>query len=168
MRCPHCFHPETAVVDSRVTSDADSIRRRRECCACTRRFTTYEHAEDIPLTVIKRDGQREPFLRDKLLTGILHACNKRPVSQEQIQTLANQVELTLRKTATTPVQSSHIGSRVAEELKQLDPVAYVRYTSVWRQFSQPKQFALVIQKLAHEKRRKTPCKQLPSLKNAKT
>ena len=118
--------------------------------------------------VIKRDGQQEPFSREKLLTGITRACNKRPVSQEQIQSLVNQVELTLRKTSTTTLQSSRIGAHIAEELKQLDPVAYVRYTSVWRQFSKPKQFALVIKKLAHEKRRKTPCTQLPSLKNAKT
>jgi transcriptional repressor NrdR len=132
VKCPHCGHGEDRVVDSRTIKDGGAIRRRRECLECRQRFTTYEYIEKIPLTVIKRDGRREPFDRQKLIDGMMTACRKRPVSVGQIESIADQVEQDISECASTEVSSLHIGERVMEKLKKIDEVSYVRFASVYR------------------------------------
>jgi transcriptional repressor NrdR len=132
MICPFCRNDGDKVIDSR--SSGNSIRRRRECTECGRRFTTYEYIEIVPLTVIKRDGTREPFLREKVLGGILMACKKRPISHEQINDLVNNVENELATSENHEVSFDQIGNKVMEQLSVLDPVAYVRFASVYREF----------------------------------
>lgn len=134
MKCPYCGHPDTRVVDSRPTEDNSSIRRRRSCDVCGKRFTTYEKIETIPLIVIKRDQNREQFEREKIERGILHACYKRPVPADAIKRVVDEIELELINKEEKEIPSSIIGEIVMEKLKTLDPVAYVRFASVYRQF----------------------------------
>ncbi|MFH0772430.1 MAG: transcriptional regulator NrdR [Candidatus Omnitrophota bacterium] len=134
MKCPFCGNIEDKVVDSRASAEGDTIRRRRECLKCHKRFTTYERLEEIPLMVIKKDGRREPFDRKKLLAGILKACEKRPVATERIEAMIDEIERSLQKNYEREVSSSRIGELVMKELHNLDEVAYVRFASVYRQF----------------------------------
>lgn len=134
MRCPFCDFSGTKVLDSRPANENKSIRRRRECERCAKRFTTFETIEETPLVVIKKDGSREEFNRDKILRGLLRACEKRPVSMEQLEQLVHDVEQDLRKEARTEVESGEIGEYVMIALYKVDEVAYVRFASVYRQF----------------------------------
>jgi len=140
MRCPFCGHKEDKVVDSRVRGDGSSIRRRRECLKCGRRFTTYEYIEDTPLVVIKKDGRRQVFDRNKILQGLLKACEKRAVSMQQLEQLVTSVERTLLRKYDKEVPSEVIGKLVMEKLSKLDEVAYVRFASVYREFKDINQF----------------------------
>ena len=140
MKCPFCGHQEDKVVDSRASSDELSIRRRRECLACGRRFTTYEHVEEQPLMVIKKDGRRERFDRHKLLAGLVKACEKRPVSMDQLEQLVDELERELSQQFEREVPSREVGERVMKKLHTLDPVAYVRFASVYREFKDVEQF----------------------------
>lgn len=134
MKCPFCGYAGTKVLDSRPANENKSIRRRRECEQCIRRFTTFEMIEETPLMVIKKDGSREEFSRDKILRGLIRACEKRPVSVEHLERIVSQVENSLRNTAATEVESHDIGELVMEQLYPVDEVAYVRFASVYRQF----------------------------------
>ncbi|MHA0857447.1 transcriptional regulator NrdR [Paenibacillus sp. CMAA1364] len=134
MKCPFCDYSGTKVLDSRPANDNKSIRRRRECEQCARRFTTFEMVEATPLIVIKKNGNREEFSRDKVLRGLIRACEKRPVSVEQFDMIVSEVEKALRNTAVSEVDSQQIGELVMEELYQVDEVAYVRFASVYRHF----------------------------------
>ncbi|OUM93868.1 MAG: transcriptional regulator NrdR [Thermobacillus sp. ZCTH02-B1] len=134
MKCPYCEHPGTKVLDSRPANENKSIRRRRECERCFRRFTTFETVEETPLFVIKKDGRREEFSRDKILRGLLKACEKRPVPVERLEVLVSEVEKEIRATAKAEVESREIGELVMELLYPVDEVAYVRFASVYRQF----------------------------------
>ncbi|WIV20570.1 MULTISPECIES: transcriptional regulator NrdR [Paenibacillus] len=134
MKCPYCAYEGTKVLDSRPANENKSIRRRRECEQCNRRFTTFETIEETPLIVIKKDGSREEFSREKLLRGLIRACEKRPVSVEQLDHIASIVESSLRNTAVAEVESRDIGELVMEQLYPVDEVAYVRFASVYRQF----------------------------------
>jgi len=138
MQCPYCGHKENKVVDSRTSGD--SIRRRRECLDCSKRFTTYEYIEAVPLTVVKRDQSREPFQREKLINGILTACKKRPVSRQSIEELVATVENSLILLESQEVSYEVIGNMVMEGLRKLDPVAYVRFASVYREFKDTGEF----------------------------
>jgi len=134
MKCPYCDYIGTKVLDSRPANDSKSIRRRRECEKCSRRFTTFETVEETPFVVIKKDGSREEFSRDKLLRGLLRACEKRPVSVGQLEVIVSDVEREVRNTALAEVESRIIGELVMEMLYPVDEVAYVRFASVYRQF----------------------------------
>lgn len=134
MKCPYCKSMDTKVTDSRDTDDGASIRRRRQCLSCGRRFTTYETVEITPLRVIKKDGAREMFNRNKLRNGLLKACEKRNISASQIEDIINQVEKKIRNDLKQEVSSEVIGNIVMDELRQLDQVAYVRFASVYREF----------------------------------
>ena len=140
MKCPYCGHKEDKVVDSRSTSEDDSIRRRRECLKCERRFTTYEHIEEIPLMVIKKNGQRQSFDRQKLISGILKACENRPVSVSNIENMVDNIERALLKRHDKEVQSSMIGELVMKKLHEIEEVAYVRFASVYREFKDVTEF----------------------------
>ncbi|WP_186578414.1 transcriptional regulator NrdR [Aquibacillus kalidii] len=134
MRCPNCQYKNTKVLDSRPIEDGRSIRRRRECEDCTFRFTTFERIEEVPLIVVKKEGTREEFSRDKLMRGLIKACEKRPVAIEQIESIAIEVERELRNRGTSEIQSKEIGEMVMDRLSAVDEVAYVRFASVYRQF----------------------------------
>jgi len=134
MKCPYCDGQHTKVLDSRPVNENKSIRRRRECEKCARRFTTFETVEETPLMVVKKDGSREEFNRDKLLRGLIRACEKRPVSVERLETIVDEVERELRQTASTEIESRDIGELMMGQLYQVDEVAYVRFASVYRQF----------------------------------
>jgi transcriptional repressor NrdR len=134
LKCPYCGYEESKVVDSRSTEDDMSIRRRRECLKCTKRYTTYEKIEDIPILVIKKDSSREYFDKSKIINGLLKACEKRPVSRMQIESIANNIEKQLSNQMLTEVKSDYIGEMIMEGLKDMDDVAYVRFASVYRQF----------------------------------
>ncbi len=134
MKCPYCDYSGTKVLDSRPANENKSIRRRRECERCSRRFTTFEMIEETPLIVIKKDGSREEFSRDKILRGLIRACEKRPVSVERLEVIVSEVEKELRTTAHAEVESRDIGELVMEQLYPVDEVAYVRFASVYRQF----------------------------------
>ncbi len=140
MKCPFCGHDNTRVIDSRPAEDNNSIRRRRVCDDCERRFTTYEKIETIPLMIIKKDNNREPYDRTKVEAGVLRACHKRPVSAEQINDLVNSVENEIFSIGDREVQSSAIGEIVMKKLKSLDAVAYVRFASVYREFKDVSSF----------------------------
>jgi transcriptional repressor NrdR len=140
LRCPFCGHDEDKVIDSRPAEDGAAIRRRRECISCGRRFTTYEKIENLPLLVIKKDGTRQPYDRDKLISGLLKSCEKRPVSTAQIEKLADSVELQIQNSLRREISSQEIGEMVMVHLKQLDEVAYVRFASVYRQFKDVNSF----------------------------
>ena len=134
MKCPVCGHIESKVVDSRPAEEYASIRRRRECCECRRRFTTYEVVEKIQLVVLKKDNTREGFDRDKIIKGIIKACDKRSVSEEQMKQIARDIEIHLQNQLQSEVPSREIGELVMEKLKDTDEVAYVRFASVYREF----------------------------------
>jgi transcriptional repressor NrdR len=138
MICPFCKHDEDKVVDSR--SSGSAIRRRRECIGCNRRFTTYEYVEMVPLTVIKRDNTREPFAREKLLSGILNACKKRPIPRQTIDDIVNEIENKLMNSDSQEVRFDQIGNLVMGALRNVDPVAYVRFASVYREFTEVGEF----------------------------
>ena len=134
MKCPYCGNPDTRVIDSRPADDGTSIRRRRSCDACEKRFTTYEKVETIPLIIIKKDNNREQFSRGKIERGVLRACYKRPVSAEDIQKTVNTIESKVFSMEEKEIPSYKIGEIVMDELKKLDEVAYVRFASVYREF----------------------------------
>lgn len=140
MKCPFCGHQEDKVVDSRASSDGVAIRRRRECLGCAKRFTTYEHVEEQPLMIVKKDGRREPFDRHKLLAGLVKACEKRPVSMDDLERLVDELERELSQQFEREVPSREVGERVMKKLHALDPVAYVRFASVYREFKDVEQF----------------------------
>lgn len=140
MRCPYCGNPDTRVIDSRPAEDKCSIRRRRSCDDCGRRFTTYEKVETIPMIVIKKDNNREQYVRSKIEDGVLRACYKRPVPAEDIQKLIDSVELEIFNREEKEIPSSEIGEIVMEKLRDLDPVAYVRFASVYREFKDANTF----------------------------
>ncbi|QSX08913.1 transcriptional repressor NrdR [Alkalibacter rhizosphaerae] len=150
MKCPYCSHMESKVVDSRPTEEGNVIRRRRECFSCAKRFTTYEKVEDIPLMVVKKGGHREPFDRNKIMNGILRACEKRPVSISQIETIVNAIETEVYQSSDREVQSKEIGEKIMMHLKDLDEVAYVRFASVYRQFKDLNTFMEELNKLIKE------------------
>lgn len=135
MRCPFCNNDDTKVTDSRATDDGKAIRRRRECQYCGRRFTTYEMVEEVPLVVVKRNGSREIFDRNKILNGLLRACNKRMVSRQQLDEMVADVERKIRNSLVQEMTSEHIGELVLDELRAVDEVAYIRFASVYRQFA---------------------------------
>jgi transcriptional repressor NrdR len=141
MRCPYCYHPHSRVIESRASEDHTAIRRRRECENCMKRFTTYEKVEMAPLMVIKKDKRRDEFSREKLLRGVLKACEKRPIPLERIESLVDQIEQELRAEYEKEISSEKIGEKVMDKLRQIDGVAYVRFASVYRQFKDVETFA---------------------------
>lgn len=147
MKCPFCGSTENRVVNSRVTTDETSIRRRRECEDCKERFTTFEHVEETPLIVVKRDGTRQTLNREKMISGLLHSCEKRPVTFEQLQALVEEVEKELQGGMEREVSSMRIGQMVLTKLRSLDEVAYVRFASVYRQFRDVSEFSEEVRKL---------------------
>jgi len=147
MRCPYCHEYESRVIDSRSSEEGYSIRRRRECNYCKRRFTTYERTEERPLLIIKRGGNREQFNREKLLQGITRACEKRPVSMEEIENIVADIEMDLRDNFDREVSSMIIGEKVMNKLKSVDEVAYVRFASVYKQFTDLNSFINAIEQL---------------------
>jgi transcriptional repressor NrdR len=151
VRCPFCGERDTKVTDSRATDDGCSVRRRRECVKCGRRFTTYETVDRTPLIVVKKDGSREAFDRNKILTGLMRACEKRPVSVAELETLATSIELTLRNQLKPEVTSKDIGELVMEKLRDLDEVAYVRFASVYRQFRDITRFKQELESLLEKR-----------------
>ncbi|HNQ65991.1 MAG TPA: transcriptional regulator NrdR [Smithella sp.] len=134
MKCPFCGHTENKVIDSRISKDGKAVRRRRECLGCTKRFTTYEYVEDVLPMVVKKDGRREQFDRQKILTGIKKACEKRPISMEAIDKLVENIEQACQEMQAEEISSTVIGEKIMSELKNFDGVAYVRFASVYRQF----------------------------------
>ena len=151
MKCPYCGYLESKVVDSRPADEGASIRRRRECLACHKRFTTYETMESLPLMVIKKDGSRQSFDRGKVMGGLIRACEKRPVSYQTLEGLVAEIELSLQNQIDREVSSSHIGDLVLERLKQLDEVAYVRFASVYREFKDINSFMAELNHLMENK-----------------
>ena len=151
MKCPYCGTLESKVVDSRPSDEGASIRRRRECLACHKRFTTYETVESLPLIVIKKDGSRQTFDRDKLLGSMLKACEKRSVPLAKLEELAREIEQSLQNDMEREVSSSEIGELVMDRLKEVDEVAYVRFASVYRQFKDISTFMAELNKLLAEK-----------------
>lgn len=147
MKCPFCGHEEDKVVDSRSAQDGRAVRRRRECLKCKERYTTYEYIEEVTLTVIKSDGRREPFDRQKLLLGIKLACNKRPISIKKMESLVDEMEEEITKLSRSEIPSSKIGELVMEKLKNIDEVAYVRFASVYRKFQDKAEFLAELKKL---------------------
>ncbi len=148
MLCPFCRHDDTRVLDSRPTEEGSAIRRRRECAMCERRFTTYERVEETPLLVVKKDGRREVFDRQKILRGIVTACEKRPVTLAQLESMVTALERELRDRGYDEVPSRVIGERVMEQLRALDPVAYVRFASVYREFADLEGFKELLERLS--------------------
>ena len=140
MKCPFCSHDDTRVVDSRLGKEGNNIRRRRECIECERRFTTYERVEETLPLVIKKDGRRETFDRQKIISGIQRACEKRPVSISTIEKVVDQMELTLQESGEKEIDASRIGEAVMSALQSIDEVAYVRFASVYRQFRDINEF----------------------------
>lgn len=147
MRCPFCKNDDTKVLDSRLTPDDASIRRRRECLECEKRFTTYERMETEELSVVKRDGRREPFIREKVLKGVMRACEKRPVKREQMEDIINLIENTIRANGKNELKTSRVGELIMSELAKVDDVAYVRFASVYRKFRHADQFVDAIKSL---------------------
>jgi len=140
MRCPFCGFLEDKVVDSRESKDGDSIRRRRECLECGRRFTSYERIDEIPYMVVKKDGRREPFDRHKVMSGLLRACEKRPISAGQLEAIVDAVEKTVQDSPDRELSTSEIGKVIMRRLKELDKVAYVRFASVYLEFEDVSEF----------------------------
>ncbi len=151
MKCPFCSYEESKVIDSRPTDEGEKIRRRRECISCGKRFTTYEIIESVPIIVVKKDKSRQAFDRVKLFNGMLRACEKRPVSIEQIDRVVSEIEAELQNSLDREVTSVHIGELVMDKLKGLDEVAYVRFASVYRQFKDINTFMDELAKLLGEK-----------------
>lgn len=153
MKCPQCAFEEDKVVDSRTTKDGEAIRRRRECLKCGFRFTTYEYIERTPMMVVKKDGRREQYSRQKLLAGLVKACEKRPVSREQLEKVIEDVEGVIFAKFKNEVKSSDIGALVIDRLQSLDEVAYVRFASVYRQFKDINQFMSEVRTLLDRQNR---------------
>ncbi len=155
MKCPYCSDDDTRVIDSRPVEDNNSIRRRRICDKCGRRFTTYEKIETIPLIVIKKDNNRETYDRAKLEAGILRACHKRPVSINQIKTAVDEIEAKIYDREEKEISSQEIGELVMDKIQSLDPVAYVRFASVYREFKDAETFMDELRKLLKNEKKKT-------------
>lgn len=151
MRCPFCAYPESKVIDSRPTDEGEKIRRRRECLSCTKRFTTYEIIETVPIVVVKRDKSREPFDRNKLLNGMLRACDKRHVSIDTLEKAITEIESKLQNSLDREVTSLTVGELAMDQLRNIDEVAYIRFASVYRQFADINTFMDVINKLMTDK-----------------
>ncbi|MCD8146965.1 MAG: transcriptional regulator NrdR [Clostridiales bacterium] len=151
MKCPFCGYNDSKVVDSRHADEGDSIRRRRVCLSCGKRFTTYETVEQMPLMVIKRDGSRQTFDRQKMLRGMIRACYKRPVSTETLEQISIEIEQELRNTLTLEVSAEQVGELVMNRLKEVDDVSYVRFASVYRQFRDITTFRDELDKLLSQK-----------------
>lgn len=152
MKCPACYYSENRVLDSRPTDDG-AIRRRRECLSCGRRFTTYERVEEIPMMVVKKDGKRQVFDRAKVLNGVMRACEKRPVSFEEIDSLVKDIETEISSKMENEVSTTAIGQMVMERLKALDEVAYVRFASVYRSFKDINTFMAELEALLKEQKK---------------
>ena len=152
MKCPFCAHIEDKVVDSREGKDGLVIRRRRECLSCGRRFTSYERIDEIPFMVVKKDGTREPFDRNKVLGGLRKACEKRPVSPASLEQVAYEVEQMLQEIPEREILTAKIGEKVTGRLRELDKVAYVRFASVYRQFEDVDQFMKVLNDLLEQRK----------------
>jgi transcriptional repressor NrdR len=152
MKCPFCAHPEDKVIDSRESREGELIRRRRECLGCARRFTTYERIDEIPYMVIKKDGRREKFDRQKLLSGLLKACEKRPVGMSDIAGMIDDVENRLAETPDRELSTIEVGERLMERLRSLDKIAYVRFASVYRDFQDVEAFLDEVSGLIRQKR----------------
>lgn len=152
MLCPFCGHREDKVIDSRESKEADVIRRRRECLKCARRFTTYERIDEVPYMVVKKDGRREKFERQKVLAGLLRACEKRPVSMGKLAELVDEVESKLADNADRELKTTIIGELLMERLKALDKIAYVRFASVYRDFQDVEAFLGELNALIRQKR----------------
>ena len=151
MKCPYCGHPESKVIDSRPADENASIRRRRECLSCARRFTTYETVESLPIVVIKKDGSRQSFDRQKVLRGMIRACEKRPVALAELERIADEIEQELQNSMEREIRTEVIGEKVMERLRKVDQVAYVRFASVYRQFKDVDTFMAELNKLLAEK-----------------
>lgn len=151
MKCPYCDYYETKVIDSRPTDEGQTVRRRRECINCSKRFTTYEKIEEIPLVLVKKDGTRQSYDRNKLLGGIIRACEKRPVSMKMIEEIADDIEKELYNSMEKEVSTESVGEKVMSKLKNIDEVAYVRFASVYRQFKDINTFMDELKKLLDEK-----------------
>ena len=151
MKCPHCGYQESKVVDSRHSEDGMSIRRRRECLSCQKRFTTYETVEILPIIVVKRDNSRQPFDRNKILNGMLRACEKRPVPMQALEDAVNEIESLVQNSLEREITTQYIGELVMERLKVLDEVAYVRFASVYRQFKDIHSFMQELNKILEER-----------------
>ena len=151
MKCPFCGHPESKVIDSRPADENASIRRRRECLACGKRFTTYETVESLPIVVIKKDGSRQSFDRQKVLRGMIRACEKRPVALAELERIADEIEQELQNSMEREIRTEVIGEKVMERLRKVDQVAYVRFASVYRQFKDIDTFMAELNKLLAEK-----------------
>ena len=147
MRCPFCGYEESKVIDSRPTDENERIRRRRECLRCSKRFTTYEVIEDVPIIVIKKDKSREVFDRNKILKGMLRACEKRSVTVSELETAISEIETTLQSAIDREVTSARIGELIMEKLKEIDEVAYVRFASVYKEFDSAEAFREEIAKM---------------------
>lgn len=152
MKCPYCGFEESKVVDSRSTEDSKAIRRRRECLKCFKRYTTYEKIEDIPILVIKKDSSREYFDKSKIINGLIIACQKRPVSRNQIESIADEVEKKMSNDMLSEIKSEAIGEMIMDKLKAIDEVAYVRFASVYRQFKDVNTFIEEIKNLMSDKK----------------
>jgi len=148
MKCPYCNYEETQVIDTRETENLEATRRRRECLKCNKRFTTYERVEEADIVVVKKDGRRERFQRQKVLNGVLEACEKRQIALEKIEKLVDDIESDLRKRDSVEVESRVIGELVMKKLKSLDKVAYIRFASVYREFEDVEKFEEELEKLA--------------------
>ena len=147
MKCPYCGFAQDRVVDSRESKEADSIRRRRECEGCNKRFTTYERIDEIPYMVVKKDGRREKFERQKILSGLLHACEKRPVSGVALERIVDQTEAFVVDSAERERSTSEVGDLIMAQLKQIDTVAYIRFASVYRDFKDVREFKAELEEL---------------------
>ena len=151
MKCPFCFNDESKVVDSRSTDDNTTIRRRRECTKCNKRYTTYEKIEDIPILVVKRDLTRENFNKEKIVNGLIIACQKRPVSRKQIEEIAEEIEKKISNNMLTEIESEKIGEMVMKRLKEIDEISYVRFASVYRQFKDINTFVTELKNILMER-----------------
>jgi transcriptional repressor NrdR len=151
MKCPFCSHPESKVIDSRESKKGLSIRRRRECISCKKRFTTYEKIEEIPYMVVKKDGSRQPFDSQKLLRGLLKACEKRPIPVRKLEEIVEEIENKVQERPDKEIKASEIGLYVMEKLKEFDKVAYVRFASVYREFKDVLEFKKELETLLKEK-----------------
>ena len=151
MKCPYCGYQESKVVDSRHSDDSTSIRRRRECLACGKRFTTYETVESLPIVVVKKDGSRQSFDRNKVLNGMVRACEKRPVPMADLEKAVDEIEQIIQNSLEREISTADIGELVMERLKPLDEVAYVRFASVYRQFKDINTFMQELNKILEEK-----------------
>ena len=152
MKCPFCAHQEDKVIDSRESKDGDAIRRRRQCIACERRFTTYEKIDEIPYMVVKKDGRREKFERQKILNGLLKACEKRPIPITKLAAIVDKVEARLADNSDRELSTTDVGEILMEELKSLDKIAYVRFASVYRDFQDEQAFLSELQTLLRTRR----------------